>query len=172
MAVLSDTKARKAQPANKDYKLADGNGLYLLVRPGGSKLWRMKYRFANKEKLLSFGPYPEVSIADARDLRDAARKLLREGVDPQIEKKRAALAVASQAGHTFESVAREWHDLQKDRGTPVHQADVLNSLERDVFPQMRGNAILCDLLHPYAVNILRPGLAKWADFTIPTAHHP
>lgn len=84
--MLTDAKARKALPGDRDYKLADSQGLFLLVRPTGGKLWRMKYRFAGKEKLLSFGLYPEVALIEARDLRDAARKLLRAGVDPSIEK--------------------------------------------------------------------------------------
>lgn len=77
--MLTDVKARKAAAAEKDYKLADERGLFLQVRPNGTKLWRMKYRFAGKEKLLSFDAYPEVSLGEARERRDTARKLLREG---------------------------------------------------------------------------------------------
>lgn len=132
--MLSDVKARKAAAAERDYKLADEKGLFLLVRANGGKLWRMKYRHGGKEKLLSFGPYPDVTLAEARDKRDAARRLLREGIDPAAEKKRAAQAEQPKEAHTFESVAREWHGLQKGRWVPVHADDVLRSLERDVFP--------------------------------------
>ncbi|MEY4160746.1 MAG: hypothetical protein RLZZ136_1367, partial [Pseudomonadota bacterium] len=119
--MLSDTKVRKAAPGEKDFKLADEKGLYLLVRPSGGKLWRLKYRIAGKEKLLAFGPYPEISLADARDMRDAARKLIVQGIDPAEEKKRSARAEKAKEAHTFESVAREWHDLNKERWTPIHQ---------------------------------------------------
>ena len=132
--MLSDTRIKKAAPAERDYKLADEKGLYLLVRPSGGKLWRLKYRIAGKEKLLSFGPYPEIGLADARDLRDAARKLIVQGVDPAQEKKRQARAEKAKEAHTFESVAYEWHRLNESRWTPIHGADVIRSLERDVFP--------------------------------------
>lgn len=139
--MLSDTKIRKAAPAERDYKLADEKGLFLLVRKNGGKLWRMKYRVAGKEKLLSFGPYPDVTLTDARDARDAARRLLREGVDPSAEKKRDAKAARLEEAHSFESVAREWHELNKGRWTAVHQYDVIRSLERDVFPTIGKTAI-------------------------------
>jgi integrase len=134
--MLSDTKIRKAAPAERDYKLADEKGLFLLVRKNGGKLWRMKYRVAGKEKLLSFGPYPDVTLIDARERRDEARRLLRQGIDPSAEKQREAKAARLEEAHSFESVAREWHDLNKGRWTQVHQADVLRSLERDVFPTL------------------------------------
>lgn len=134
--MLSDTKIRKAAPAERDYKLADEKGLFLLVRKNGGKLWRMKYRVEGKEKLLSFGPYPDVTLIDARERRDAARRLLRQGIDPSAEKQREAKAARLEEAHSFESVAREWHELNKGRWTDVHQADVLRSLERDVFPTL------------------------------------
>ena len=142
--MLSDTKIKKAAKADRDYKLSDEKGLFLLVRKTGGKLWQMKYRFEGKEKLLSFGPYPEVSLADARERRDAARRLLHQGADPSAEKKRAAKAARLEEAHSFESVAREWHELNKGRWTEVHQDDVIRSLERDVFPtlgKMHINAI-------------------------------
>lgn len=136
--MLTDAKVRKAVPSDRDYKLADGNGLYLLVRPSGSKLWRMKYRVAGREKLLSFGAYPAVSLADARDQRDAARRLVRDGQDPSVEKRRRAATSRDAAAFTFENVARRWHDLQSGRWAPVHADDVIRSLERDVFPDLGG----------------------------------
>jgi len=108
MPPLSDTTVRRAKATEKLCKLFDGGGLFLLVKPNGSRLWRMKYRFAGKEKLLAFGPYPEVSLKSARDQRDDARRLLRAGADPGA--KREAERVASAA--TFEAVAREWLNLK------------------------------------------------------------
>ena len=104
---LSDMAARKARPAEKPYKLADSGGLFLLVQPGGSKLWKLKYRFDRKEKSLAFGPYPLVSIAEARGKRDAAKKLLLAGADPSAQKKRDRAAAATAARNTFGLVAEE-----------------------------------------------------------------
>lgn len=132
--MLSDTRIKKASPAERDYKLADERGLYLLVRPSGGKLWRLKYRIAGKEKLLALGSYLDVPLADARDRRDAARRLIAQGIDPAQEKKRQARAEKAKEAHTFESVAREWHRINDSRWTPIHAADVIRSLERDVFP--------------------------------------
>jgi integrase len=105
--MLTDTKARAAKPKDKPYKLSDSNGLFLHVTPNGSKLWRMKYRIAGKEKLLSFGPYPELSIAEARAKRDEARKALTNGLDPAIQKQRAKVASHIAHANSFAVVAEE-----------------------------------------------------------------
>lgn len=104
---LSEFSIRKAKPAERPIKLADGGGLHLLITPNGSKLWRLKYRFAGKEKLLSFGPYPIVSLAEARRKRDEAKKLLIEGTDPSTKKKLDDLAASAAAATTFGAIARE-----------------------------------------------------------------
>jgi len=104
---LSDLAVRKAKPEDKPFKLSDGGGLYLLVRPNGAKLWRLKYRFAEKEKLLSFGPYPITSLADARRKRDEAKKLLAVGTDPSAQKKLDAVTAAAKASNTFGSIVGE-----------------------------------------------------------------
>lgn len=152
--MLSDAKARGAKPGERDYKLADGLGLFLLVRPNSSKLWRCKYRFAGKEKLLSFGAYPEVSLAEARARRDEARRIMRDGQDPSIEQRRQEIARRSAADTSFEALAREWHDLNKRRWTPVHQGNVLRSLERDIFPKL-GNYPLQSIDAPLLLDVLR-----------------
>jgi hypothetical protein len=84
---LTDTAIRKIKPTDKSFKLTDSSGLYLLIKPNGSKLWYMKYRIDDKEKKLAFGPYPDVSLFKARQLRDAARAKVREGGDPSADKK-------------------------------------------------------------------------------------
>lgn len=86
---LTDITAKSAKSADKEYKLSDEKGLYLLIHPNGSKYWRLKYRFADKEKILALGVYPEVSLKEARDKRDTARQLLRDGIDPSKAKKEA-----------------------------------------------------------------------------------
>ncbi|WNK04166.1 integrase arm-type DNA-binding domain-containing protein [Escherichia coli] len=126
---LSDVKVRSAKPEAKAYKLTDGEGMVLLVHPNGSKYWRLRYRFAGKEKMLALGKYPEVSLADARARRDEARKLLANGVDPSENKK--AVKVEQEA-ITFEVVAREWH-ASNQKWSASHSARVLKSLEDNLF---------------------------------------
>jgi len=139
--VLTDREVRNAAARDKPYKMADGGGLYLYVAPTGLKSWRMKYRLHGQEKLLTFGPYPDVKLADARIKRDEARRQLREHVDPSGARKRAREAKEQERAElaklmTFEQAARAWHELQKPRWTPVHVEDVITSLERDVFPSL------------------------------------
>ena len=105
--VLTDVEIRKAKARPKAYKLADAHGLFLHVTTRGSKFWRMKYRHVGKEGLLSFGPYPEVTLAKAREKRDAAREEIREGKNPSLEKRRAAILAKAAAGNTFATVAEE-----------------------------------------------------------------
>lgn len=114
---LTDTKVRSAKPAEKDYKLYDERGLFMLVKANGSKYWRLKYMKDGKEKLLALGVYPEISLKDARDLRDSARAEVARGVDPN-ESKRAAKATQSGAD-TFAAIAREWYEKQLPTWAPA-----------------------------------------------------
>ncbi len=113
---LTDTTIRTAKPTATQYKLHDEKGLFAIVRPTGGKLWRLKYRFQGKEQQLSLGTYPDVSLKDARERRDEARKLLAEGKDPSREKKREKLAAAISAGNTFKAVAQEYIEKQGREG--------------------------------------------------------
>jgi hypothetical protein len=105
---LTDVAIRRAKPADKPQKLSDAGGLYLYITMAGAKSWRWKYRFGGKEKVLALGLYPDVSLANARDARDDARRLLRGGVDPGEQKKAAATAAVVDAASGFEAIAREW----------------------------------------------------------------
>jgi integrase len=107
---LNDTVIKAAKPRERDWKLADERGLYLLITPAGGKLWRLKFRHLGKEKKLSLGAYPEISLAKARKLRDAAREKLAEGLDPALERKKAKFTAKLSAGVTFARVAREYID--------------------------------------------------------------
>lgn len=131
---LTDPQVKKAKPQPKPTTLFDGNGLFLLVSPTGGKLWRFKYRFANKGKLLSFGTYPEISIAGARRKREEARKLLANGIDPGEVRKAQKTASIAVTENSFEVVAREWHEKFKQRWTAVHADTTIRRLERDAFP--------------------------------------
>jgi hypothetical protein len=117
---LNDVAVKKAKPETKPRKLSDGNGLYVLIHPNGGKYWQLAYRFAGKQKTLALGTYPEISLADARTQREAARKLIANGIDPgaakQTEKREAKIAAAN----TFESVAREWVENRSNDWTPAH----------------------------------------------------
>jgi hypothetical protein len=104
---LTDVQIRNAKARQKSYKLADSNGLFLQITATGSKLWRMKYRHNGKEGLLSFGPYPLITLADARDKRDRARRQMRDGLNPSLEKRRATIAAKTAAACTFAVVAEE-----------------------------------------------------------------
>jgi integrase len=141
---LTDLAAKKAKPKDKDYKLSAEKGLYLLIKRSGSKYWRMKYRFANKEKTLSFGVYPEVGIPEALEKRDTARKTIREGVDPSIEKKKDKLRRQVDAENSFEAVGREWIALKAKIWAPLHTKRVTRSLELDIFPFI-GNMPISDV---------------------------
>lgn len=126
---LADTAIKKAKIAEKPYKLTDGGGLFLLLQPTGGKLWRYKYRFGGKEKLMALGAYPETGLAQARERHQAARKLLADGVDPMAQRKRQ-----TDANRTFEAVARRWHAHWSLTRSPGHAAQTLRRLELDVFP--------------------------------------
>lgn len=139
--MLTDAQVRKAKGQEKPYKLSDGGGLHLYVSPSGGKLWRFRYEFAGKEKLLSIGQYPEISLLDARSARDDAKRMLRDGKDPGIAKKLKKLVGAQQSGETFEAIAREWFALQKSHWVERHADDVIESFEKEVFAHIGGSPI-------------------------------
>lgn len=135
---LTDTAIRKTKPTEKPFKLADSSGLYLLIKPNGSKLWYMKYRIDGKEKKLAFGPYPDVSLFKARQLRDAARAKVREGADPSADKKIAQQKKKN--GHTFRQIAMNWHS--EHRRWSAHYANTIQRrLEMYVFPDIGDSLI-------------------------------
>ena len=151
--MLTDIAIRKAQARDKPYKMFDSNGLYLLVTPAGGKLWRFRYKIGGKEKLLSIGPYPEVTLAAARDARDEARAGLRAGRDPSLVRKQLR-AQAANDDRKFEKVARDLHTLNKSRWTERHTADVMISLEQMVFPLL-GNVDVAEITPPMVLDVIR-----------------
>lgn len=135
---LSEMQISKAKPRDKEYKLFDGAGLFLLVTPTGGKLWRLKYRFGGMEKLLTLGTYPQSSLSDARQRREDAKKLLANGVDPSELKKAQKAAIVATVQNAFEVVAREWHSKFSHTWSNVHADTLMERLERDVFPYLGG----------------------------------
>ena len=138
---LTELKCKNAKPKEKPYKLSDSNGLYLEITANGSKYWRLKYRYLDKEKRLALGVYPLVSLAEARDGRDEAKKLLSKGIDPSFAKKDGKRKAKLNAANTFEAVAREWHERQKGRWGEGHANNVMRRLEMDVFPHIGARPI-------------------------------
>jgi len=130
---LSDLKIAKVKPQKTPKTLFDGGGLFLLITPTGGKLWRFKYRFDGKEKLLAFGIYPEISLADARQRRDEARKQIAHGIDPGALRK-AQKQADTEDKETFEVIGREWHTRFAPTWTPGHADTIMSRLERDLFP--------------------------------------
>ncbi|MCB1394153.1 integrase arm-type DNA-binding domain-containing protein [Nitrobacter sp.] len=152
--MLTDTAIRKARAGDKPFKLADSGGLHLYVSTAGGKLWRFRYSYGGKEKLLSIGPYPSISLLDARAARDAAKATLREGRDPGVIKKLRKLSHTNSAANTFEAIAREWYDLNKGQWVDRHAEDVITSLEREVFPTL-GDIPVTDIKAPEVLAVLR-----------------
>ena len=151
--MLTDMQVRKLTPAEKAFKASDSGGLYLQVTPGGSKLWRMKYRFGGKEKLLSFGAYPEVSLSDARRARDDARQEIRAGRDPSLTRKqRRAQAACSET--RLQVVGETWLTAQKPTWTERHYNDVETSLARLVWPKI-GNIPIPEITPPMVLSVIK-----------------
>ncbi len=133
---LYDKTIKDTKPRKKAYKLFDGKGLYLEVTPSGSKLWRLKYHYLGKEKRISLGHYPIVSLAEAREKCFEARKLLDKDIDPSTAKKDKRRDIIRNAANTFEAVALEWHENQEGRWSDNHAGNVKHRLERDIFPSI------------------------------------
>jgi integrase len=131
---LTNTAIRNAKPAKKTTKLYDERGLYLEVAPSGGKWWRLKYRFGGKEKRLSLGVYPDVSLKDARERRDDARKLLANAVDPSENRKATKASRAEGMENSFEAITREWFTKHTSNWSVTHGDRILRRLERDIFP--------------------------------------
>ena len=151
---LTNTSIRNAKPAEKAKKLFDSRGLYLEVAPSGGKWWRFKYRFGGKEKRLSLGVYPDVSLKDARDRRDEARKLLANEIDPSENRKAQKAAKVERAGNSFEVVAREWFAKHSPNWVASHADRIISRLERDIFPWI-GNSAIAEIAAAQLLEVIR-----------------
>jgi len=166
---LTDTAIRNAKPGTKPAKFFDSGGLFLLVTPSGGKWWRLKYRFHDKEKLLSVGVYPDVGLKDARDRRDVARKLLADGIDPSENRKAQKSARTDRAANSFEAVAREWFAKQAPNWAASHASKIIERLERDVFPWI-GSRPIAEITAPDLLAVLRRIEGRGAIDTAHRAH--
>jgi len=150
---LTDSAVKAAKPKDKPYKLSDAHGLHLVINPSGAKLWRLKYRVAGKEKLLSFGAYPVVGLQQARQLRDSARQQLAEGIDPS-EHKKALKSVSRAEGLTFEVLAREWYTYNAPRWAEATRYKAKLYLENDMIPVI-GSRPVKAITRPDLVDLIR-----------------
>ena len=125
---LTDIACKNAKPSIRAYKKTDAHGLYLYVTPNGSRYWRLKYRFAGKERVLALGVYPEVSLLEAREKRERARKLLASDIDPVMARQQQKHMATISSEHTFEAVAREWHENQKEKWSVNYARDLMHRL--------------------------------------------
>ncbi len=153
---LTTKQCQNAKLLEKPYKLGDSGGLYLHITPNGSKYWRLKYRFLGKEKLMALGTFPTVSLAEARQGRDKAKKLLaaEPPIDPMVHKQDARDEAARNAQNSFRAVALEWHENQKDRWSEGYAQKNMRCLEMNVFPHI-GNKPIATITPPQLLNCLR-----------------
>ncbi|MDO5687011.1 MAG: Arm DNA-binding domain-containing protein [Neisseria sp.] len=131
---LNDRQIRNTKPTEKAFKLSDGGGLHLLVTPSGGKLWRLKYRLDGKERLLSIGKYPVISLSKARETAEDARRMIAEGIDPAAVKQQAKQERQEVALQTFERITRQWHGANLHRWKADHASRIMIYFESDVFP--------------------------------------
>lgn len=152
--MLTDKACKALKPKDKSYKVADAQGLYLEVMPNGSKYWRFRYRIAGKDKRMALGVYPEISLENARDGKNEARKLLKTGIDPSTAKREHKRQKTLNQSTTFESVARDWHAHFRPKWSDRHAQTILNRLERDLFPLI-GKTPLTEVTTPYLLSVIQ-----------------
>ncbi|MEO8400930.1 MAG: integrase arm-type DNA-binding domain-containing protein [Gammaproteobacteria bacterium] len=163
---LTVLQVKNAKPREKAYKLTDEKGLYLLVNPNGSKLWKLKYRFAGIEKKLSLGSFPTVSISAARETREEAKKQLTNNIDPGVLKNSIKRSKRLAAENSFEAIAREWHAKFSSTRTKEHASRTLIRLEQNIFPWI-GRRPIMEVTAPELLSALRRVESRGA---IETAH--
>lgn len=164
--MLTDTLIRKTKIPAKAIKLADERGMYLLLTPAGGRLWRLKYRFAGKEKLLALGAYPDMSLARAREAREEARRQLSNGIDPSAARQQEKRGRAESAANDFATVAREWLENVKPGWAAVYHGDTVKRFEAFVFPTI-GRQPIASITAPELLPLLRKVEARG---TLVTAH--
>ncbi|MDL2271664.1 integrase arm-type DNA-binding domain-containing protein [Desulfovibrio sp. OttesenSCG-928-I05] len=151
---LTDTFVKRKQGNGNVQKHSDGGGLFLYITPTGKKSWRLAYRFAGKQKLLVIGPYPAISLKEARERRDAAKKLLVDNIDPSAAKQAAKVAAANAARDSFETVAREWVERNAAKWSDAYRLNIIDRLERDIFGTL-GKRPIKTITAPELLAVLR-----------------
>ncbi|WP_082746903.1 tyrosine-type recombinase/integrase [Burkholderia sp. MSMB1826] len=160
---LTDVEIRQAKAGNKPTKLTDGDGLYLLVKPSGSKLWRYKYRIAGKENLFAIGEYPTINLQEARAARDHARELVRNGLHPSHARQEALSARINEGKATFRAVSDEWLEKKRKTWTERHYGEILRMLEADAYPYI-GNHPMRSVTAHDVLALMRRVRRAWLPF--------
>ena len=169
--MLTDTEIRKSRPRSDSYRLTDCRGLYLLITPAGGKLWRWKYRFDGKEKLMSLGQYPEVTLAHARERHIETRRLLAAGMDPMAKRKAEKTARKASAENSFQTIAALWLEHWRVGKSPRYAETVRRRIEADILPCL-GIRPVAEIEAPELVVMVKvieqraPDLAKRALETV------
>ncbi len=166
---LTDIKVRSLKARDRQYKVTDGRGLFLVITPTGSKYWRFRYRFADREKSLAIGVYPDISLAEARDKAHEARKLLANDKDPGAEKQSKKRAMKLAAQNTFEMVAREWFQKNSTQWVDSHGERIIRRLEKDVFPWL-GKRPITEISAPEILSVLQRIENRGANETAHRTH--
>ncbi len=151
---LSATAIKNSKPKDKNYKLSDERGLYLLITTKGSKWWRLDYRFQKKRKTLSMGVYPDISLKEARERRDQARSQIANDIDPSEVRKTVKNEIHNQSKNSFEVIAREWFIKFSSTWSVSHSSRIIRRLERDIFPWI-GSKPIADLTAPQLLEVIR-----------------
>lgn len=156
---LTVLQVEKAKAAEKDYKLSDERGMYLLVTKAGGKLWRLKYRVDGREKVLCIGSYPDLSLKEARELRDTARNQLANGIDPSADKKARKASSAQSNADSFEHLAKEWFATRMKDMSDTHKTRTLSMLNSYLLPYI-GSKSVKEITAPMLLEVLRKIEAK------------
>lgn len=151
--MLNETKIKSLKPKDKPYKIGDSEGLYLLISPNGSKLWRFKYRFNNKEKTYSIGKYPVIKLAEAREERLNLKKLITKNIDPNDIKKKKKQEVKAKEENLFKHIALEWYSKNSAKWSPNHAKKILGWLDADIIPVI-GDIVISEIKPPDILMVL------------------
>ncbi len=151
---LTQAQVKSTKPGNKPIKLFDGRGLYLEVAPSGGRWWRFKSRFEGKEKRLSLGVFPDVTLKGARERCDDARSALSAGIDPSANRKATKAARVEQSANSFEVITREWYAKHADNWASSHSQRVIRLFERDIFLWL-GSRPIVDITAPELLTVMR-----------------
>ncbi|KAB0501889.1 integrase domain-containing protein [Pseudomonas moorei] len=164
---LSDRQLKAVKATGKDFVLSDGDGLQLRVRASGSMMWNFNYRepLTRSRLNMALGPYPDLSLANARKKAVEARELLAQGIDPKAQRDEQRQARLAETEHTFEKIATAWFELKKDSVTPAYAEDIWRSLMLHVFPSMKSTP-LSEVSAPMVIKLLRPIEAKGSLETV------
>ncbi len=151
---LNEVKIRNLKPKDKQYKVADSEGLYLLVKPNGSKLWRLKYRHNGKENVYSIGEYPSISLAEAREERFVIRKQVKSGINPNIKKREDRSVQIAKVENSFSNVALEWHSKNIKKWTPEHAEKLIGWITNDIIPVI-GDMDIAEVKSPDILRVIK-----------------